>query len=95
MTRNYDTLIDKTLAKAPKVKAGQTALTSAPLGNGMVLCIEYHTVGDVNVCDDWQEMTSEHFDWKRAGVSNNKEWRQYLGRLLWGDYCAGYKWNKQ
>ena len=84
-----EALIEKTLSKAPYCKDGEINLVAAPLGNGMVLAIEYHTEGKTNICDDYQQMTSEHFDWKRAGCKNAEEWRRYLNKNLWSEYKAG------
>lgn len=86
-----DKIIEKALDKAPRVKEGVTGRTGAPLSDGMVLYIEYHTVGKTNVCDYYCEMTSEHFDWKMHDCKDNREWRAYLNRQLWREYRMGLK----
>lgn len=79
--------IEKALAKAP-LGGGVIGID---LPDGMVLRIEYHTVGSTNVCDDYREVTSEHWDWEKAGCKNNEEWRRYLNGRLWAPYRAGLK----
>lgn len=86
-----DKVIETTLSKAPRKEEGQTGVVGYSLPNGMVLRIEYHTVGKTNVCDGTREVTSEHWDWEKAGCKNNQEWRRYLNRLMWADYRSGLK----
>lgn len=81
-----DKIIEKALNKAPRVKEGETGRTGAPLRDDMMLYIEYHTSGRVNVCDNYKEMTHEHFDWAMHGCKNNEEWHRYLSHQLWKDY---------
>ena len=59
------------------------------LPNGMVLRIEYHTVGRANVCDGYKEITSESWDWEKAGCKNNEEWHRYLNKQFWASHRAG------
>ena len=77
--------IEKALAKAPK----GGGVIGIDLPDGMVLRLEYHTVGDINVCDDYREVTSEQWDWEKAGCKDNEEWHRYLNRQMWRDYSAG------
>lgn len=81
---NVERLIEKALSKADLLREGEKGITAPEqLVEGMVLRIEYHTVGRTNICDDWKWITSEKWDWERAGVKNNREWRIYLDKMFW------------
>jgi hypothetical protein len=80
---DIDKTIERTLDKAPKMKDGETGLVGADLCNGYVLRIEYHTSGKTNICDDYRTVTSERWDWERAGVDNAADYRKYLNRQFW------------
>lgn len=88
---NMDAIIEKALSKAPKMKDGEIGLAGTPLKDGMVLAIEYHTIGKTNICDSYEQMTAEHFDWKKAGCKNAEDWRRYLNKNLWSEYKAGLR----
>lgn len=88
---NFDNIIEKALEKAKYVPEGETAIIGRDLFNGLILRIEYHTEGKTNICDNYREVTQEHWDWEKAGCSNNEEWHKYLDRQLWKEYCAGLK----
>lgn len=88
---NMDKFIENALDKAAYLRAGETGITGAPLKEGMVLMIEYHTSGRANICDDCKTVTHEQFDWAVHGCSNNTEWHRYLNRSLWRDYSSGLK----
>lgn len=83
MISDMDELIEKTLSKASKCKPGEVGIIGAPLPDGMVLCIWYHTDGRMNMCDKTEEMTSERYDWTSHGCTNAQEWRDYIHKDFW------------
>ena len=87
--KSYDVIIERKLREAKKLPEGKNGVAGAELNNGYTLRIEYHTEGKCNVCDSWREVTSEAWDWERAGCKNNEEWRAHLNRLLGRDHRAG------
>lgn len=88
---DYTVQIEKALAKAKYAPEGKTALFGYDLLNGMIIRIEYYTVGKTNICDNWREVTSEQWDWERAGCKNNEEWHRHLEKNFWADFSAGLK----
>lgn len=79
----YEAIIERVLRNAKHCKEGEVGKIGASLPKGMMLYIEYHTSGKMNICDSAEEMTSEHFDWKMAGCKNREEWIRYLNKQFW------------
>lgn len=91
-----DKLIERALRDAKRLPEGETGVCGIRRSvDGMIIRVEYHTVGRTNICDDARVVTPEKWDWEQAGCTNNEEWRRHLNRLMWADYSAGlYQQNK-
>lgn len=80
---SYERTIRNLLDRAPALKAGETGLVGVDLDNGYVIRVEYTTVNGANLPHDKRVVTSESWDWEKAGCSNNEEWRAYLNKHFW------------
>lgn len=78
-----DAIIEHALEKSKFVKNGAVGKTCVYLKDGMVLYIEYHTDGKMNICDKCKKMTLEKYEWKMAGCTNRQEYREYLNKSFW------------
>ena len=91
----YQSIIEKALWGAELLDDDKEGFIAKDTMDGMVVKIWYRTVGDKNVLVRSEVVTDEAWDWERAGVTNNADWRKHLNRSLWADYRCGLDYNNK
>lgn len=77
------------LFKAKTPKDNEIHFMAYDMQNGYIVKIWYRAQGDENKLVRQEVVTSEAYDWERAGCSDAEEYRAYLNRKVFENYQAG------